>query len=51
MPEGPMKTFGEFLEIESMTSMLFEFFSVLNTSASVALPLNLSIATNMESGG
>lgn len=34
-----------------MTSMLFEFFKVFKTSASVTLPLNLSMATNMESGG
>lgn len=52
MPDGPMKTFGEFFENESMTSILFEFFKVFNTSASVTLPpLNLSMATNIESGG
>lgn len=51
MPDGPMNTFGEFLEIESITSMLFEFLKVLKTSASVTFPLNLSMATNMERGG
>ena len=49
MPDGPMNTFGELLEIESMTSMLLECFNAFKTSASLASPW--SIATNMESGG